>query len=267
MSAGPRHPAPADPVERVVAALRAAGLDPERLDPDALAPIDELHTGGRRATVALARLAGVAAADRVLDVGAGLGGPARRLARSFGCEVTALDVAPELCRLCELLTAATGLAGRVHTRHADAVALPFEDASFDLVWTQHAGMAVADKPRLYAEARRVLAAGGRLALFDVLRGDEAGVRYPTPWATRAADSHLVDAGELAELLRVAGFRARVWDDLTDDARGWYAEGAARPAPPLGPSVLGDDWAERLANQAWNVREGRVRLVRTVLDAA
>ncbi len=136
-------------------ALRQAGLDPDALDPDDLAAVDEFHARGRAATVALAALAGVRRDERVLDVGAGIGGPARFLATRYGARVTALDATPRFAAACERLTRSVGLTDRVDTVCGDALALPFTDGSFDLAWVQAVAQNIEAKERFVAELARV----------------------------------------------------------------------------------------------------------------
>jgi ubiquinone/menaquinone biosynthesis C-methylase UbiE len=156
--------------EAILAALKAAGKDLDHLTPDDLAPVDEFHSGGRNATVRLAQLAHINRSDRVLDVGCGIGGPSRYLASNFGCQVTGLDFTAEFIALAAMLAQRTRLADKVTYRQGDALDLPFADASFDVVWSQNAAMNIADRYRLYGEMRRVLVAGGRLALQEIAAG-------------------------------------------------------------------------------------------------
>ena len=169
----------------------------------------------------LAAAAGVTAEDRVLDIGSGLGGPARLLARQVGCHVVGLDLTPELCEVATDLTRRVHLEDRVEIRQGDALDLPFDDGSFDLAWTQHASMNIADKPRLYAETRRILRPGGRLALFDIIGATDGPLHLPVPWAEDASVSALIPTDELRTILTEAGFTIRTWDDLTEDAAAFY----------------------------------------------
>ena len=145
------HYGRADLGDAILDALKAAGKDIDHLTPDDLAPIDEFHTRGRTATVDLARLLSLKATDRVLDLGCGIGGPSRYLAKTFGCHVVGLDLTPEFCRVAAMLAERTGLADRVEYRQGDALAMPFADQSFDVVWSQNVVMNIADRDRLYAE--------------------------------------------------------------------------------------------------------------------
>jgi len=176
--------------DTILAALREAGKDLEHLTPDDLAPVDEFHSGQRNATVRLAQLARVSGSEAVLDVGCGIGGPSRFLAKEFGCRVTGLDLTAEFIEVANMLARRTGLAGKVTYHRGDALDLPFADASFDLAWSQNAAMNIADRDRLYAEMRRVLKPNGRLAIQDVAAGPGGEPYYPTPWAKDKSISFL-----------------------------------------------------------------------------
>ena len=156
--------------EVILAALKAAGKDLDHLAPDDLAPVDEFHGGQRPATTRLAELVGFTGTERVLDVGSGLGGPSRFLAWRYGCRVSGVDLTADFVGVAEMLTKRTGLVGWVDYRQGDALDLPFEDRSFDVVWSQNASMNIADRDRLYSEMHRVLKPGGRLVLQEVVAG-------------------------------------------------------------------------------------------------
>ena len=254
--------------QAVLEAIVAAGFDPDNLDPDALAPAEEFHTFGRAGTVALAEAAAITAADRVIDVGSGLGGPARYLARARGCDVVGVDLTEELCEVAADLTRRVGLADRVEIKQGDALSLPVPDESFDVAWTQHVSMNISDKAGFYAEMRRVLRPGGRLAFFDLLSGPNQPIHFPVPWAEDAESSALATQSETRDLLAQAGFEIRLWEDLTADAVDFYASLAAGPAPnqPLGLHLLIVDMPTKGANLKRNVEEGRLTLVRCVAVA-
>ena len=173
----------------------AKSIDPERVTVAQLAPVDNYHLHRLAGTLALAHVAKMTTADRVLDVGGGFGGPARQLAYRLGCNVTVLDITAEYCAVGETLTTWTHLADLVSFVHANALDMPFADGSFDVVWTQHASMNIADKAGLYEEIARVVRPGGRFAFFDVLAGPNQPIHFPVPWATDLLFSFLLSPAE------------------------------------------------------------------------
>lgn len=256
-----------DLTDEIAGALRSAGLDPEHLSLDDLAPLDEFHALGRPATLALAELAQIAEGDRVLDVGAGIGGPARLLADRFGAQVTALDPTERFCAADEMLCRATGLADRVSVVRGDALALPFEDASFDVAWTQHVAMSIEDKAGMYAEMRRVLAPGGRVAIFDVVAGPGGPIHFPVPWADGPEASFLVSPDELLELLRGAGLEVRT----ANDGQAALAAVSLHPAIEAAPGaptlkLVMPDFEERMRTMVRNLQEQRTGLMQVVAVA-
>jgi SAM-dependent methyltransferase len=262
------HYARSDLGDAILAALERAGKDVNRLTPEDLAPIDEFHIRGRAATLELARAAGLDATKRVLDVGCGVGGTSRCLAREFGCRVTGIDLTDEYCRAASMLTARIGLAHLADYRQGDATELPFDDEEFDVVWTEHAAMNIPDKARLYREMHRVLKPRGTLAIYDVLAGPVGPVLFPVPWARTADTSFLVDPDELRRLLEDAGFTVTDWSDTTEAARAWFVALAERIRregfPPLGFHVLlGADFQAMAQNQGRNLQEGRIVLAQVV----
>jgi MPBQ/MSBQ methyltransferase len=254
--------------EAILSALKDAGKDPDKLTPEDLAPVDEFHVRGRAATVEVARLAGLDAGHHLLDVGCGIGGPSRHLASEFGCRVTGLDLTAEYCRVAAMLAERTGLSDRVEFRQGDALAMPFAEAGFDRVWTQHASMNIADKDGLIAEMHRVLKSGGRLALYDILAGCGGEVLYPVPWAREPAISFLDTPEALRGRLEAAGFKILTWRDVTAPARDWFREVVKRiqvdGTPPLGLHLLlGDDFPEMAGNMMRNLEEDRITLLQVV----
>lgn len=247
-------------------ALIGAGKDPAALEPADLAMLEDFHTMGRLATAALADLAGVGPEDRILDAGTGIGGAARFLAGQIGCRVTAVDLTAEYCEAARWLNGCVGLDGMIDVRQADVLELPFEDASFDVVVSQHVQMNIADKGGLYREARRVLTVGGCLALWDIVAGPEQPIRLPVPWAVAPELSHLVTADELRSITAAAGFDVRAWNDLTETAIPAMDALLAAPPNPLGLQVFVPDLPLKAANLAANLRENRTRLVQAVLVA-
>jgi len=254
-------------VDDLIDTLRGTGLDPDALDIDALAPLDEFHARGRAATVALAELAGVRPGERVLDVGAGIGGPARVLAARRDARVTALDATSRFCTISARLTRGAGLSRRVRVVCGDALNLPFADATFDLSWTQAVAQNIADKERLIAELARVVVPGGRVAMFEIVAGPGGPIEFPVPWADRPDQSWLVPADELRRLLDSRPLEVVHW--LHGQA-ALEAIGAADASvvPPgsdrgIGLHLLMPDYEARMATMLRNVAQQRVGLVLAV----
>jgi SAM-dependent methyltransferase len=268
-SAG-EHYGRGDLATRILEALRAAGKDPDDLTAEDLAPVDQFHIRGREATVELAHRTGITSGMRALDVGGGLGGPARTLASEFGCTVEVLDLSEEFCRVGEMLTTRTGLGNLVSFRHGNALDMPYPDTSFDVVWTQHSSMYIADKERLYEEIYRVLRPGGRLALHEIVAGPNSPIHFPVPWARDPSSSHLQPPERLRSLISATGFIESSWVDETAPATEWFKQRfsatASQDPPPLGLHLLlGPDSGEIFRNQVLNLSEGRISVIQAIFE--
>ena len=256
--------------ESILAALRRMGKDVDALQPDDLAAVDAFHIRGRAATEELARFCKPGPEHQVLDVGCGLGGSARYLALQFGCRVTGLDLTPEYVQAAQMLTARLKLAERVDFRQGSALEMPFEDGAFDLVWSEHAQMNIADKPRLYREIHRVLKPGGRFAFHDILQGAGGEPIFPTPWASEPASSALIGPADFRRLLQSLGFDVKLWEDKTAAGRDWFRARvmAAREKglPPLGfHTLIGSIAPQTQENNLRNLDENRIVLAQGVLE--
>jgi SAM-dependent methyltransferase len=259
-------------MEAIEREIRAKGIDPERVTVDQLAPVDNYHAFRLAGTLALASAATITAADRVLDVGGGIGGPARQLAVRFGCRVTVVDLTAEYCAVGERLTAWTGLSDKVSFVQGSALQMPFEDATFDVVWTQHASMNIADKAALYREIARVVRPGGRFAFFDLLAGPNQPIHFPVPWAADPSVSFVLSPDETRTLITNAGFRETAWltgSALEAELDRNESSGLETPAVPLLDSTIlnGADSARMGANVVRNLKEGRIVPVIGVFERA
>jgi SAM-dependent methyltransferase len=251
---------------RILAAIRAAGLDPDkRLSPVELAALDHFHTGGFRASLVLRDLAKIRREDRILDIGAGLAGPARMLAASPGCQVECIDLSPGYFVAASLLNRITGLEERIGVHVGSALDMPFASQSFDVAWMQNVGMNIADKRKLYEETCRVLKPGGRFAFQEMVAGKTAATYFPLPWATDPADNALVTAGEMSAMLSEVGFEADYFADVSEDPLPPPADGTPEGVAqaPLSLSVYVDDLVQKADNAARSLRERQIRLYRGV----
>jgi MPBQ/MSBQ methyltransferase len=251
----------------ILAALAAAGKDIDHLAPDDLDQVDELHSRGRAATVDLAHLLALKGDERVLDVGCGIGGPSRYLANNFGCMVTGLDLTTEFCRVATMLAQRTGLSDKLDYRVGDGLAMPFPDASFDVIWSQNVAMNIADRDRLYVEIHRVLTPGGRYAFSDVVAAAGRGAPYfPVPWARDPSISFLLTAQATRQKLEAAGFRVLAFEDQTADALARARARIKASGAPLALGlhiVLGQDGPTMLKNMLRNFEDQRTGLVQGV----
>ena len=247
----------------ILEALAVAGKDLDALTVDVLAPADQFHGGGKPATVRLARLAGLRPGTRVLDVGGGLGGPARTLAAEFGCHVTVVDPTESYVRAGEALTARLGLADKVRHRVGDALAPPVGAATFDVLWTQNSGMNIADKEGLYRGFARVLPPGARLAIQEPMAGPVQPPIFPLMWARDASASFLRPPDEMRALIESAGFRALAWQDVTAELAG--PGGADVPAHSIQRIVMGDALEAITRAGQRNREERRIVSIQAVLE--
>ncbi len=255
------HYGDAELLARIDAGLETAGIDRNNLTPDDLAPVEEFHIGGRMATEHLVSKMSLSDGDHVLDVGCGIGGAARLIARQTGGRVTGIDLTPEYIETARILTERTGLADRVRLEIASALEMPFEDKSFDAAITIHVAMNIADRAALYGEISRVLKPGATLALFDIMKKDDGALAYPVPWAVSDETSHLTTPDEMLSFLKAAGFEVTEVEDRTAFALDFFKQSfaaAKNGPPPLGVHlVLGAGASEKLKNVFVNIESGRI----------
>jgi SAM-dependent methyltransferase len=266
-----RHYAPASLTDAIASVLEAAGKHAGNLTVDDLEPFDQFHALGKVATLRLARRVGVDATMHVLDVGSGLGGPARFLAENFGCAVTGIDFAANWVEAAQFLTELTRLHERVAFCEGDATALPFANETFDLVWTQAIQLSIADKDRYFSELFRVLKPRCRCAMNDLF-GGPGQPTFPAYWAGDPSVSFLITPEETQALIVGAGFEILDWRDTTQDAIRWHSEllatrgrGDAPGIPGLDRSLLfGDALVVMNENMITDEKSGAVGYFEAVL---
>jgi ubiquinone/menaquinone biosynthesis C-methylase UbiE len=265
MSSIESHYSVKDIEARILAGLRAAGLDPaQRLEPEQLAALDHFHTGGLQASRELLAMARIASGDRVLDVGAGLAGSARFLAVESGCSVDCIEMSGDYCVGAELLNRITGFEDRISVKQGSALDLPYPDDRFDVVWMQNVGMNIEDKPGLYREIARALKPGGRFAFQEVAAGDGVVSCFPLPWASEAGQNFLISGERMQSLLADLGLVAEAFEDVSDSQ---FSTSKANSTPAdqgqLGLGVYVDNLAEKAGNAKRCLEAGQIRYVRGV----
>ncbi len=251
-----------------LAARGRALLDqlPDQLEPAGLIGIDQFHAGGIEPVQRLLHAGGVGEGMTVVDLGSGLGGPAR-LAAAMGATVIGIDQSPTFAALATELSARCRLSERVTFRVGDITSLDLPDRFADRAMLIHAQMNVFDKCALARSIAQMLKPGGKLLAWEICAAGTGEVTWPTPWSLDGKDSHLVTAGELRAALEEGGLHIASWEDRTAWTRGWFQRVlAGLPAP--GPSLLGllARGPERAQNFARGLAAGQLALVEVVAHA-
>jgi sarcosine/dimethylglycine N-methyltransferase len=255
---------------RVLAALRAArGGETGPITPDALAPLDHFHGRGLKATKEMVTLLEPRSGERILDIGGGIGGPARWIASRFGCHVTSLDLTPEFCRAAEELNAATGLSDQVRVVEGSALDLPFAEDAFDRAYSENVAMNIQDKPLFYAEALRVIRPGTVFAFSYYGAGPRGEPDYPLPWAASPATSFLSSPDETRSQVLSAGFEIVIFRDKTEevlpDLRANRRRLQEHGLPPLGlQTLMGERIQELQINVARSAEDGRLTVIEALV---
>ena len=252
----------------IMSALERAGKSAGTLTMEDLAPVDHFHARGFPATVELADRLPVKTGDHILDIGCGLGGPARYFAARFRCTVSGIDITPSFVEAANKLTSLLGMESQVSIEPGDGQRLPYPDAVFDGAYTQHVTMNVANRSQFFGEAYRVLKPGAFFALTEHGLGPTGNPYYPLPWSMDGSGSYLMSPSDTRSLLETAGFEDIAAEDTGDKYLATYKhvmELAAQGAlPPLGLHILmGESAPERTRNAARNIEEGRTQPVQVV----
>lgn len=256
-------------------ALTQAGKDPDHLTRDDITGFEEFHIGGRESTRALADLAKLTTGLKLLDVGSGIGGPARTLADEYGCDVTGLDLTAEYVNAAQMLTERVGLSDKARFVQGSALEMPFDNDSFEIVWMQHVSMNIKDKRQLFSELKRVLKPNGRLVFHEIMAGEtneSSELHYPVFWASGPGLSFLSTPESIRELLSEVGLEPGIWNETTRDSSAFFekmlASLSAGGPSPLGLGVLvGQDAPIKAKNVLKNLKENRLRVIQAVLSSS
>ena len=247
----------------IIERLKAQGIAETDIQREHLSAVDEFHVRGAEVSKELAILTNIKGKS-LLDVGCGIGGPARMLAADFDCQVTGLDLTEEFIRTATQLSELLGLSDKTNFVVGNALALPFEDAAFDVVWTQHVQMNIPDKQRFYGEITRVLKPNGTFLFYDIFRTGQVSPTYPMPWAEQQTTSFLTTPEEVTSILEANGLSEKQTTDQTDAGIAFFEDLLAKIAesgpPKLGLSlVMGESAPLKLGNLLAALKSGVLQL--------
>ena len=256
--------------EKIAEALRSAGKDLNELKAIDLSAVDEFHFRGRKATLQLAEKMKLSEDASVLDIGSGLGGPARTLAEEYGCSVIGLDLTQAFCEVAVILSDWVNLAEWTEFQQGDATNLPFAENQFDAAMTIHVAMNIPAKDKMYQQARRIVKPGGIFAVYDILQGEGGEVLFPVPWARDPSISHLATPDQMKMLLSGAGFNILDIHDSTHESLNWLEARTTHMAqsgssPAITQILFGGDFPKMISNQIRNLAQRKIRTVSYICE--
>jgi len=252
-----------DLFEDICKKLELQGVDLNKVRRSDISGVDEFHIRGAEVSNELVQEIYLNDA-KVLDVGCGLGGLGRMLAERFNCQVTGIDLCKEYIKTAQKISELVGLTDQTEFIQADATNLPFENNSFDIVWTQNAQMNIEDKAKFYSEIKRVLNDEGALVYYDIFKKGKEEVNYPLPWANNASISFLESIQLVDALLNDLGFVKLQISDQTTKAKNSLINSfeniKINGLPKLGLNVLmGNSTNKKLVNILKAIEENKIEL--------
>ncbi|HDZ16957.1 MAG TPA: class I SAM-dependent methyltransferase [archaeon] len=254
---------------KILAALQGEGKDWIKDIQESLRRIEELHSRGRKATVELAHKAGLGKNMRVLDVGSGIGGPARTLAFEFGTHVTGLDLCQEYCQAAKSINQRLDLSDKIEIHQGNALEMPFDDNSFDFVMIQHVLMNIENKERLFSQVHRVLRPKGLMAIYTICAGDVTEIYFPVVWANDSSINFLLTPQELLQLIKDSGFKVLSWkDDTSKIIEGFQRRKPKKPSNTpryVNFELVIPNIAEKSRNIIRNFKEGRIVVFQGIFE--
>ncbi len=262
--------------QKIEDTLTQSGIDPNtQLSSNLLAPIDQLHIGGRQATQALLHQIDLNTDCNILEIGSGLGGTARLITETLPCHITAIDITPDFCEAHQAINQRMSL-NNIQVICADACDAQVQTGSQDIIISQHTLINIPDKTMLLKTLAESLKPGGSFLLHEVIAGsNKEPIKLPVPWATDISNSHLPDKDELIALFENAGFRLERFTDVTETALAWRKkhtqreagsnqQGTTQAASPLNPGIIfGERFLTMGKNVMANLTDNKVCVVEAV----
>lgn len=250
-------------LEAIESDLKNRGKDFSALNARDLSIYDELHVGQRWATAHLFDLMNLGPGSVVLDVGCGLGGPARTAAEERKWRVTGVDLTAELISVALELTKWLKLSEGVEFKVCSATQMPFADCAFDAAYMIHVGMNLSDKESVFREVSRVLKSGGKFGIYDLMQGDLGPLEFPLPWANDEVTSFTEPVEKYEGALTAAGFEVVETVDRTEFAVEFFAMVDERMKAKVEKSgirdvIMGDSMALKSENLRRAIEGGRLR---------
>lgn len=245
-------------IDTIEAALHIIGKTTDTVTIEDLAPVDEFHVGGRAATDHLLNQLNIAKESHLLDVGCGLGGTARYVAKKYHNHVTGIDLTAEYIEAGEVLSGWLNLDSQVFLDQGSALSMPYQNNTFDGSYMLHVGMNIEDKATLFKEIYRTLKPGASLGIYDIMRQQKGELAYPVPWATDSNTSQLSTLEFYEKALMDAGFEISGINNRRDFSIEFFKRVRAKAQKNKTPSPLGlhilmqESSADKVRNMMSNI---------------
>jgi SAM-dependent methyltransferase len=254
---------------RILSILESKGIVEKNLIQEALAPIEELHLRGRRVTLELAQEVNLNSNMDVLDIGCGIGGSTRTIVSNFGCKVTGIDLSKEFCQAAKIINERIGYLNNIEIHQGNALDMPFNDNSFDVIFIQHVLMNIENKKQLFSEIYRLLRPQGRLALNTICEGSDTPIYFPVIWANTPSISFLLSPNKLRQLVKRNGFKELLWRDDTNKVLEEIQKRRTKPPSnnprPITLDLIVSNTREKWKNIVRNLKEGRITVIQGVFE--
>ncbi len=247
----------------IINRLKELDVDLNNVNRKDIAGVDEFHVRGVEVSRELAKIANINN-SRVLDIGCGIGGPCRMLADEFNCDTIGIDLSTEYVATANRLSELVGLSHKTKFIQGDATNLPFQDNTFEVVWTQHVQVNIKDKLMFYSEIDRVLANNGLFIYYEVFKKGGKEINYPMPWADESGISFLDQSSKTDSILEKLGLVKKQSTDQTESGililQKLLDRISKRGVPRLGLNVLmGATTKDKISNLLNGLKEGKIHL--------